>query len=327
MHRVITIGAATIDCLMKSKSLKVAKSHETPGGLAMCEVIGGKMEAEEGLLTTGGGGTNVAVGLRRLGQSVKVISRVGNDDLAEMVVKKLSSENVNSDLMQYGTGRTGLSTILVAENGGRSIITYRGESGNINGSEINWSEVEKAEWIQISSLGGNIELLEDLVKFADSKKIKVGLNPGKAELDQKEKIIKLLPHINFINLNKMEAATLWNVDFEDEKLMMQKFISNGSLIIAITDGKRGASMVEKNKWIKMTAFPNKSVDDTGAGDAFVSGAVTGILNGNNLAEILKMGLANGGSAVTVLGAKEGLLHTANMQRYLVKQLKTIEEIL
>lgn len=327
MRKVITIGAATIDCLMRSKSLKVTKSHEVPGGVALCEVLGGKMEAEDGLLSTGGGGTNVAVGLRRLGHSVKVLTRIGTDDLAGLITTKLREENVNLELVQYGKGKTGLSAVLVADGGGRSIITYRGESGQIAGNEIDWSEVAKADWIQVSSLGGNIDLLEDIVSFANLKKIGIGINPGKGELDHKDRVISLLSRVSFMNVNRMEASILWGVDFDNEEAVMRKFIDNKAILVAVTDGKRGASILKNNKWIKMEAYPNKSIDDTGAGDAFVSGAVYGILDGRPIEEVLKMGLANGGSTVTVLGAKDGLLYKDDMNKWINKQLKSVEVML
>jgi len=45
----------------------------------------------------------------------------------------------------------------------------------------------------------------------------------------------------------------------------------------VTDGERGSPVIcDKGRWIKMKAFPNRSIDDTGAGDAFVSGRVAGL---------------------------------------------------
>jgi len=53
---VVTIGAAVLDIFMKSDKFKVVKSGDIPGGIAMCEVYGGKMEVEEVLIVSGGGG-------------------------------------------------------------------------------------------------------------------------------------------------------------------------------------------------------------------------------------------------------------------------------
>ena len=100
----------------------------------------------------------------------------------------------------------------------------------------------------------------------------------------------------------------------------------GAKVLSITDGKRGASVVVNRRWLKMEAFLVKSVDDTGAGDAFVSGVVSGILQYRNPEDFLKMGLANGGNKVTKLGAKEGLLYKKEMEEWMKKKLKMVEEV-
>lgn len=327
MKKVVVIGAAVIDVLLKSKSLRVLKSHQVEGGEAMCEVMGGKIEAENGVLVSGGGGTNVAVGLHRLGEAVKMISRVGDDELSEILIKELEKENVDLSFLQRTRGKTGISAVLVATDGRRSIVTYRGESGEIERNEIDWEEIKKADWIQISSLGGEIDLLEDLVNFAVDHGIKVGVNPGKKELEQKERMLRLLPKIDLFNVNRMEAAEFWGGGFEEEEVLVSKFAKTGTRLLMITDGNRGAGMWKGGRWMKMEAYPNKSIDDTGAGDAFVSGVVAGLLQGKEIEEVLKMGLANGGSVVTKLGAKEGLLYKKEMEKWLKKKLKMVEETL
>ena len=327
MKKVVVIGAAVIDVLLKSKSLRVLKSHQVEGGVAMCEVMGGKIEAENGVLVSGGGGTNVAAGLHRLGEAVKMISRVGDDELSEILIKELEKENVDLSFLQRTKGKTGISAVLVATDGRRSIVTYRGESGEIERNEIDWEEIKKADWIQISSLGGEIELLEDLVSFAVEHGIKIGVNPGKKELVQKERMLRLLPKIDLFNVNRMEAAEFWGGGFEEEEVLVSKFVKAGTRLLMITDGNRGAGMWKGGRWMKMEAYPNKSIDDTGAGDAFVSGVVAGLLQGRTAEEVLKMGLANGGSVVTKLGAKDGLLYKKEMEKWLKRKLKTVEETL
>lgn len=327
MKKVIVVGAAVVDVLLKSKGLRILKSHQMEGGVAMCEVLGGKIEAEEGVLVSGGGGTNIAVGLHRLGEAVRMISRVGDDDLSEILIKQLEKENVDLSFLQRAKGKTGLSSVLVASDGSRSIVTFRGESGEIERNEMDWDEIKKADWIQVSSLGGEMNLLEDLVGFALDNGIKIGVNPGKKELEQKERLLALLPKLDLFNVNRMEAAEFWDGSFEDEEALVEKFVKAGVRLLMITDGKRGAGVCEKGRWVKMAAFPNKSVDDTGAGDAFVSGAVAGLLQGRSATEALKMGLANGGSVVQKLGAKEGLLYVSEMETWMKKKLKIVEQII
>jgi sugar/nucleoside kinase (ribokinase family) len=326
MQKVVVIGSAVVDVLLKSKSLRVLKSHQIEGGVAMCEVMGGKIEAEDGVMVSGGGGTNVAVGLHRLGEAVKMISRVGDDEIGQILVSQLLREDLDLSLLQRAKGKTGISAVLVAVDGGRSIVTYRGESGEIEGREIDWEEVKKADWIQVSSLGGEMSLLEDLVALAVDNGIKIGINPGKKELEQKERMQKLLPKLDLFNVNRMEATEFWGKRFEEEEDLVKKFVEAGTRLLMMTDGKRGAGVWEKGRWVKMEAFANKSIDDTGAGDAFVVGAVAGLFQGKSAVDALKMGLANGGSVVLKLGAKEGLLRQEEMERWMRKKLKTVEQI-
>ena len=53
--------------------------------------------------------------------------------------------------------------------------------------------------------------------------------------------------------------------------------------------------------------------------------MAGILQGRKKEEILKMGLANGGSVVGKIGAKEGLLFKSGMDKWIKRKLKTVEE--
>lgn len=327
MHKVIVVGAAVVDVLLKSKNFKVLKSHEIEGGVAMCEVLGGKIEADDGVLMSGGGGTNVAVGLHRLGEAVKVVGKVGDDVLGDVLINELEREGLDLSMVQRAKGKTGVSAVLVASDGGRSIVTYRGESGEIEKNGVDWEEIKKADWIQISSLGGEIDLLEDLIAFAVDNGVKVGVNPGKKELVYKDRLKALFPKIDLFNLNRMEATEFWGGSFDDEESLIRKFKDAGTRLLMLTDGDRGASVYEKGKWTKMDAFPNKSVDDTGAGDAFVSGVVAGFLQGRKTEECLKMGLANGGSVVSKLGAKEGLLSKNGMEKWMKKKLKTVEQMI
>ena len=124
----------------------------------------------------------------------------------------------------------------------------------------------------------------------------------------------------------MEFGRLLKVDCKNTEEMLKKIVDLGVRLSIMTDGKNGAGLLRNNRWIWMETFPNKSVDDTGAGDAFVAGAVKGILSNLNDEEILKMGLANGSSVVTKIGAKAGLLYRDEMEKWTRKKLGFVEEI-
>ena len=323
MNKIIVVGASVVDVLVKSKELKVLKSHEVAGGVAMCEVMGGKIEAEELEVCSGGGGSNVAVGLKKIGESVKLISRIGEDGMGKIIESELTGYQLDLAMLQKGKGKTGVSTVLVNSSGGRSIVTFRGESLKIENREIDWEVVKKADWIQISSLGGRMDLLTEFVNFGHSNGIKVGVNPGKAELESAV-FKEILPKVDFLSLNRAEASKLTGLDFEKEEDVLKKINDFGVRVVTVTDGRRGATLMRANKWYKMETFANKSVDYTGHVHAFVCGALSGILDYKNDEDILKMGLANGSSVVSQMGAKAGLLTKGEMEKWMKKKLKTVE---
>ncbi|HFC36069.1 MAG TPA: hypothetical protein ENJ49_00125 [Candidatus Moranbacteria bacterium] len=84
----------------------------------------------------------------------------------------------------------------------------------------------------------------------------------------------------------------------------------GPKIVVITDGKRGAwSLSEKSELLRVvpTIDSEEIVDTLGAGDAFASGFLAGIMNKQNIAQSLKWGLANSLEVIKYYGAKSGLL--------------------
>ncbi len=323
MQRIVVIGASVMDVLMKSSQFKIVKNSAVHGGVALCEVLGGKIEAEEGLMTSGGGGSNVAVGLKRLGEAVKMVTKVGEDSMGKIFMEEMNSYQVDLSMVQSGSKNTGVSTVLINGDGQRSIITFRGESLEIDTKKIDWNQFKNADWVQISSLGGRMDLLEDIVSYCYTNGIRIGLNPGKSEIES-GKLWPLLSKIEALILNRSEASVVCGVDFENEQDIFKMLSDSGVRVIAVTDGKRGATLIRSGKWVKMNTFLNKSVDDTGAGDAFVCGFVEGLINYVSDEKMLKMGLANGSSVVTKMGAKAGLLSKDEMEKWMKKKLKSVE---
>lgn len=326
MKRVVCFGSAIVDLMVKSKDFRVMKSHQVTGGVALCEVYGGKTEVDEIKMAIGGAGTNVAVGLKRLGIESACVVRIGDDMFGSEVLNNLKKEGVETSLVQIQEGGdTGMSVVLVASDGGRSILTKRGVSKEIKSAEVDWEKIKNVDWIQISSLGGNVELLEDIVAWANLNQIKVGLNPGKQELDQRDRLKKLLPKIELLIINSLEVTSLIGHELDQVKEATKKMLDLGVKMVVVTDGKNGAGVGLSDRWIWSKAFRVRSLDDTGAGDAFCSGMVAGILKGWEVEKALKLGLANGASEVEQLGVKEGLLFEKQIDRWMKKKTLLIEE--
>lgn len=94
---------------------------------------------------------------------------------------------------------------------------------------------------------------------------------------------------------------MFNLLFELSKL--------GPKLAIITDGSHGAHCYNAVEETVYSAKPRKThiVETTGAGDAFASGFVAGIVMGKSIDISLKLGMLNAESVISSLGAKNILL--------------------
>lgn len=313
-YDVVTIGAATLDLFMRSDKFKVLHSDEVEGGVAICEVYGGKMEVEQVQIVSGGGGTNTAVSFAKKELKTASICEMGNDPAALIVYKDLEEAMVDTRyVVQEQDETTAVSTILISHDGGRSVIVYRGASAMLGNNDIPWDKI-KSRWIHISSLGGNIKLLEEILNWAKKTGARVSCNPGMMEIKQREKLLKLMDRIEIIFLNKEEARELFKTDYVESKNRVDDSQLSDSRVLIITDSERGGVMREMGKWIEFDAQKSSEVmDTTGAGDAFASGMVSGVLYGMNYEQALVWGAKNAAGVIREIGAKKGLLSLAEVK--------------
>lgn len=314
-YDVLTIGAATLDIFMRSDKFKVVSSADIPGGIAMCEVYGGKMEVEEVVIVSGGGATNTAVSFARKELKTAVIAEMGNDPQALLVHKDLEGAQVDTRfLVQEQNETTAVSVILIADDGGRSIMVYRGAAGMLTHLDLPLTDIE-SRWVHISSLGGSIDLLKMILEWARNRKVRVSLNPGLKEIAQKEKLMALLPMVEILFVNRDEAKELWGIDYSDEVLWMSAQPLPGARVTMITDGARGGKASIEGK-VSFFAGEKvaKVVDTTGAGDAFAAGMVAGVLYGKNYEQAIGWGVKDATGVLRFVGAKKGLLSLAEINR-------------
>jgi sugar/nucleoside kinase (ribokinase family) len=297
-YDVVTIGSAVLDIFMKSDKFRVVKSGDIPGGIAMCEVYGGKMEVEEVTILSGGGATNTAVSFARKDLKTAVVAEMGNDPQSLLIHRDLEEAQVDTRFLVQESGETtAVSVVLIAYDGGRSIMVHRGAAAMLTKSDLPLNEIE-TRWIHITSLGGNMELLKTLLHWAKSKQIRVSLNPGMREIQHKEKLLSLPNFVEILFLNKDEAKVLWGTDG----------VKPGAHVSVITDGERGGKVSVAGKVSFFEGIKvKKVVDTTGAGDAFASGMVAGVLYGKTYEQAVKWGVKNATNVLKYIGAKKGLL--------------------
>lgn len=312
---MITVGSAVLDIFMKSDKFRLMHTDTVPGGVAMCEVYGGKMEVQEVTIASGGGGTNTAVSFAKKELKTAIVAEMGNDPAALVVYKDLEEAGVETRyIVQDQNQTTAVSAILIGEDGGRSVITYRGASAMLSNHDFPFEDME-TRWMHISSLGGNIPLLKQLLEWAEKKKIRVSLNPGMPEIDQREKLLPLLTKVEVLFLNKEEASALFNLQLSDQTVWNTHPFPQGAKVTVVTDGAHGGKICIGDRQIFYEAEKvKKVVNTTGAGDAFASGYIAALLYGKDYEKAIEWGRANATGVLSHVGAKKGLLTLAEINK-------------
>lgn len=301
--KIIAIGAGTQDVFLQGKIFK--PHREEDGDLVEEFELGSKNDIEGVVFSTGGGGTNAAVTFARQGLHSCYMGHIGNDVAGQAVLDDLHLEGVDTALVKTEKVGTGYSALLLAPSGERTILTYRGASKDFTLRQVDFHGIS-ADWLYISSLGGNIEALQVILDYAKTNDIEVAINPGKGELQHKSEIKKLLPNINILSLNKEELQMI----FEGETLqeLVMKAAQHVPCVIG-TDGPKGVVAVYDGKIYKAGMYEDVPVvDRTGAGDAFSSGFVAMAAAGESIERAITLASANSTSVVGKIGAKAGILH-------------------
>jgi ribokinase len=326
MYDVITIGSATRDVYLKSPAFDLVKSEKFSSGIGECLALGSKNEASEIFLDTGGGATNAAVTFGNLKLKVGVLSRVGHDEAANEIFKILKKSKVDTSLIQKDHRRfTSYSTLLLAGSGQRSVLVYRGASNFINWEDAPQNKM-KTKWFYVTSLGGDIKLLKQIFDFARRKKIKIAWNPGKGELEMGfQKLKKFIKQTTVFNLNREEAAELTGVPFENLDGIIKKLSDVVKNVLVVTDGKAGAYAVLKRKKYFAASLGTKPMSTTGAGDAFGSGFVAGLILREDVDYALRLAILNSDGVIRKMGAKNGLLESRPRRKELKKVRITLNK--
>jgi ribokinase len=310
MYDIITFGSATRDVFLTSSEFQVLKSEKFRTGKAECVSLGSKVNVEDMVFTTGGGGTNNAVGFARQGLKTVCIVRVGDDIGGWAVIEGLKKEGVDTGFIQLDKkNRTSYSLALISSSGERTILVYRGAAKFLDSKSIKWSRV-KAKWFYVGgSLSVDFSVLKKIFDFAAKSKIKIAWNPGSLELKQGLKKLKpLLRKVDIFIVNNEEASFLAGLPYRQERKIFKKLDDIVDGVIVITKGPKGVS-VSDGRHIYSAGIPkSKVVERTGAGDAFGAGFVPGyIRKKGDISYAIQLGTANSTSVVQFIGAKTGLL--------------------
>lgn len=306
MVKILTIGAAVQDVFLSHSEELKPVADKTADELFLRIELGSKNDVNNINFSTGGGATNAAVTFARQGLEAQFMGTIAHDPAGNAVLEDLDKEGVDTSKISYSDKmHTGYSVVLLASTGERSFLTYRGASTHHDIKNFDLSDSD-ADWIYLSSMAGNMDVLDKIFTSAKKRGIKIFFNPGKDELEQPEKLKGLLEDVDVLLVNLEEAKQIVHGFTLEE--VVRKLLNYTSVII-VSDGPNGVMASDGKTIVRAGMYEDvKVIDRTGAGDAFGSGFLSQWSQRHSLKDSIVFASANSTSVVTKIGAKAGILH-------------------
>ena len=296
----------------------------------------------------GGSPLNISVGCARLGVNASLLTGIGNDKVGEFILNFLNKEGVNTKSIPVINGSRSSAVVLGIEPPDKFPLVYYRD--NAADSQITIDDVIKAEIdsYKIVLLNGtalNIEPSRSATFFAAEVANKNNTDVV-LDLDFRADqwhdyrafgltIRALLPKVKIAIGTEEEilAATMISnsqVTITDQQisapeikgdinLSIRQLLDLGIETLIVKRGSSGASIHYPDGSKKnVPGFPVEILNVLGAGDAFASGFLYGVLKGWDLYKSCRMGNASGAQVVTKKGC-------ANFMPYLEESIAFINE--
>src|SRR5688572_10574917 len=299
MPDILVIGSLNIDLVVRAA--RFPQPGETISGDDLQTLPGGK-------------GANQAMAAARLGASVSMLGRVGKDNFGGSLLDNLQSNSVDTKLVQRDDASTGTAISIVDSNGQNSIVLSAGANGNVSDADVKTVAFSDFNLLLLQ-LEIPIETVLSAARRAKESGLRVLLNPAPARALPDELIS--LP--DFLVPNETELSLLTNQpvnDISSAEKAAKILFDSGAQTVIVTLGANGALLVTKEIVKHIPPFKVNVVDTTAAGDAFIGGFASGLLQNKSLEESVRYGCACGALATTKFGAQPSLPTKEEVARFI-----------
>lgn len=271
----------------------------------------------------GGNACNVAVGLSRMGFSTSFITHIGDDFTEKLLTDAMTKEKIDLTNALHVKGMAANYSTTIFVDGEKTILIFNHPNIYTFGQKL-----PAAKMIYVSSLGPNYkEAFNEIITFSSMNKIPLAFNPASHQLkDGVENYLEMIRASSYLFVNKKEAKIITQCNEDGIDTLLAKLLQMGAKNVIITDGVRGAYVSNSDETFFCPIFDMPVLQKTGAGDAFASGFLSGILCGENNARGLIYGTFNSASVIANWGAQAGLLTKDKMGEIINKNNITPQRI-
>lgn len=298
----VVVGGANFDYLIRTPELP--RPGRTVAGEEFQEAPGGK-------------GANQAVACARLGMSVAFIGAVGDDRRGKAIVDRLNQEGVDTRFIaRVSRDHTGIAVIQTDVKGRKQIATAPGANLQLTTDMVvEAEEAIRRAAVLLLQLEVPLDAVSKAVNVASDADVRIVFDPA----PPRSLPIRLLRRIDILKPNAHEASVLTEVDVHDRDSALRAartLRKRGVSTVAIEAGEKGNLVVWDGGEEFVPRMKVKSVDATGAGDAFAAALAVAVCEGMSMRDAAWFASAAAALKTTKLGAQAGLPHRGEVDRFL-----------
>ena len=308
--RIVVVGSIVFDCVATADRLP--RKGETVLGRTFGMFSGGK-------------GANQAVQAARLGAEVYMIGRVGDDPLADQVLKSLQASMVDTRYVKRDPSVcTGACCIHVDAVGDNAIIIVPEANMACAPEDVDAArDVLASADILLCQLEIALPTVAHTLDLAEKIGLRAILNPAPAQPVPDglfAKAMVLTPNeteaefFSGLPLPSPTPTDRGNIDWELKA--SQRLRQMGASTVVITLGQRGALLVVGDGAQRIPAYRVSAVDVTAAGDAFNGALAVALAEGQEMEQAVAYANAAGALAASRAGAQPSLAGRHEVEDFL-----------
>jgi ribokinase len=286
---VAVLGAAAVDWVARVKALPQVD------GIAF---------AESYIPYPGGSGGNIAAGVARLGRPVEFLGVLGGDEGGRLLLEDFAQAGVDLRAVTIApAGRSAATFIAIDERGERVIFALGGMALYEHSEDIRPESLAGVRMLVVADAYAHVA---EAAFAALDPQARVVFNPGGLmSAAGAEYLAPILRRTDVWIGSHAEAETLTGLAAAENAA--REIAARGPRTVILTLGRQGALVYQNGEMTPIPALPAEQVvDTTGAGDAFTSGVVAGMLEGLSWPAAARLGCAAAAIKIAHVGARGGL---------------------
>ena len=267
-----------------------------------------KFRASEAAISGGGIAANAAVAISRLGGEATLVSRIGDDEVGNIIKEQLVKEGLKlNNVRKFKNCRSSFSSVYVDRYGERQIVNFLDSKLPESASWLHDIEEHKAYLADTRWINGAIETLKIAQKFK---------RPGvlDAEDNVTQESVELASHVAF-SLPGLECFTRES-DLKKALIQVKNFTKAW---VCVTAGDRGVFFLDKNELENIPSAQVQVKDTLGAGDVWHGAFTLSLAKGKKELDAVRFANSTASLKCTAFGGRDSFPTLKQVQDFIKEQ--------